>query len=136
MTSLPSWLEAVAAGATLLGAFFFLASAIGLVRLPDFYSRVHAPTKAATLGVALLVIASSIRSLPSGNLVWIEDLLIVAFLFLTVPVSSQVLLRAAATRKVPQVSSTTGEPANAHDGASAGSEDGRTDELAAPDRAG
>ena len=93
-----AWLEIVAAAATLLGAFLFLASAVGLLRLPDFYTRIHAPTKAATLGVALLALASLVRSLPSGDLVWIEDLLIVVFLLLTVPVSSQVLLRAAATR--------------------------------------
>ena len=105
------WLEIVAATATLLGAFLFLASAIGLLRLPDFYSRIHAPTKAATLGVALLGLASVARSLPSGDLVWIEDLLIVVFLLLTVPVSSQVLLRAAATRKVGQTDETRGRPA-------------------------
>ena len=105
------WLEIVAAAATLLGAFLFLASAVGLLRLPDFYTRIHAPTKAATLGVALLALASLVRSLPSGDLVWIEDLLIVVFLLLTVPVSSQVLLRAAATRRVPQAPQTRGEPA-------------------------
>ena len=109
MTS-PAWLEILAAAATLLGAFLFLASAIGLLRLPDFYTRVHAPTKAATLGVALLALASLVRSLPSGDLVWIEDLLIVVFLLLTVPVSSQVLLRAAATRQVRQTPETEGEP--------------------------
>ena len=111
-----SWLEIVATAATLLGAFLFLASAIGLLRLPDFYTRVHAPTKAATLGVALLALASLVRSLPSGDLVWIEDLLIVVFLLLTVPVSSQVLLRAAATRLVPQTPETLGEPGVAEAG--------------------
>lgn len=103
--------EIVAAVAELAGAFLFLASAVGLLRLPDFYTRVHAPTKAATLGVALLGLASLLRSLPTGDLVWIEDLLIVVFLLLTVPVSSQVLLRAAATRGVPQHPGTEGKPA-------------------------
>ena len=112
MISVPGgWVEIVAAMATLLGAFLFLASAIGLLRLPDFYSRIHAPTKAATLGVALLGLASVVRSLPSGDLVWIEDLLIVVFLLLTVPVSSQVLLRAAATRRVEQSPETEGRAA-------------------------
>ena len=112
MTSAPStWLEVVAAVAELIGAFLFLASAVGLLRLPDFYTRVHAPTKAATLGVALLALASLLRSLPTGDVVWIEDLLILVFLLLTVPVSSQVLLRAAATRGIPQHSATAGKPA-------------------------
>ena len=79
----------------LAGAVFFLVSAIGLLRLPDFYCRIHAPTKAATLGVILLGLASVLRSLEQGSLIWLEDLAIICFLFLTVPVSSQVLARAA-----------------------------------------
>ena len=44
--------------ASLVGAFFFFASAVGLLRLPDFYTRMHAPTKAATLGIILLAVGS------------------------------------------------------------------------------
>ena len=36
---------------SLVGSLFFLTAAIGLLRLPDFYTRAHAPTKAATLGL-------------------------------------------------------------------------------------
>ena len=43
-----SWVGALL---SLLGALLFLAAAIGLLRLPDFYTRTHAPTKAATLGL-------------------------------------------------------------------------------------
>ena len=82
----------------LAGAVFFLISAIGLLRLPDFLCRIHAPTKAASLGVILLGLSSMLRSLVQGNLVWLEDLAIICFLFLTVPVSSQVLARAASRR--------------------------------------
>jgi multicomponent K+:H+ antiporter subunit G len=89
--------DLAAAALALCGAFVFLSSAIGLLRLPDFATRLHAPTKAATLGVALLALASLVRSLPRGDMVWIEDLVIVVFLFLTVPVSSQMLLRASRT---------------------------------------
>ncbi len=84
----------------LAGALFFLVSAIGLLRLPDVFCRIHAPTKAATLGVVLLGAGAVTRSVAQGSLVWIEDLAIVAFLFLTVPISSQVLARAA--RRVQQ----------------------------------
>ena len=83
----------------LIGAMFFLVSAIGLLRLPDFFCRIHAPTKAATLGVMLLGLGAILRSLVQGNLVWLEDLAILVFLFLTIPVSSQVLARAARQRK-------------------------------------
>ena len=87
--------DLAAAILALLGSLVFLGSAIGLLLLPDFATRIHAPTKAATLGVALLATASLVRSLPRGDMVWIEDLAIVVFLFLTVPVSSQMLLRAS-----------------------------------------
>ena len=92
----------------LAGALSFLLSAIGLLRLPDFYCRIHAPTKAATLGVILLGLASVLRSLGQGNLVWLEDLAIIVFLFLTVPVSSQVLARAARRCGVRQVGEAPG----------------------------
>jgi multicomponent K+:H+ antiporter subunit G len=91
--------DLAAAVLSFLGAFVFLSSAIGLLRLPDFATRIHAPTKAATLGVALLALASLVRSLPRGDVIWIEDLAIVVFLFLTVPVSSQLLLRASRGRE-------------------------------------
>ncbi len=87
----------------LLGSIFFLISAIGLLRLPDFFCRIHAPTKAATLGTILLGLSSVLRSLGQDTLVWVEDLAIIFFLFLTVPVSSQVLARAASRRRVESV---------------------------------
>ena len=95
----------------LLGAFLFLASAFGLLRLPDFYTRVHAPTKAATLGVTFFALSSILRSIPRGDWVWIEDLAIVVFLFLTVPVSSQLLIRAAVVCGVPASPDTKGDEA-------------------------
>ncbi len=79
----------------LAGALFFFVSAIGLLRLPDIFCRIHAPTKAATLGVVLLGAGAVTRSVAQGSLVWIEDTAIIIFLFLTVPISSQVLARAA-----------------------------------------
>ena len=90
-TALP-WLSEILA---LAGSLFFLISAIGLLRLPDFHCRIHAPAKAATLGVILLGLASVVSSLEQGNTLWLEDLAIIFFLFLTVPVSSQVLAKAA-----------------------------------------
>ncbi len=95
-------LEVSADVLALAGAVFFLISAIGLLRLPDIFCRIHAPTKAATLGVILLGLSSVLRSLGEGNLVWLEDLVIILFLFLTVPVSSQELASAASRRRSRQ----------------------------------
>lgn len=93
-------LELAAGILVLLGSLFFLVSAIGLLRLPDFYSRIHAPTKAATLGVILLGLGAALGGIAAGDLIWLEDVAIVVFLFLTVPVSSQALARAARRRGV------------------------------------
>ena len=100
----------VAAVAAWVGSFFFLAGAIGFVRLPDFYTRVHAPTKAATLGIPFMAFASMLVHLGAGFEIWMEDVLIILFVFLTVPVSTQILIRAAAARKVPSSPETVGRP--------------------------
>jgi multicomponent K+:H+ antiporter subunit G len=102
-------LRLAAALASLVGSLFFLAGAVGLLRLPDFYTRLHAPTKAATLGLMFLALGSMLVHLERGLEVWLTDLLLVVFILLTVPVSSQMLLRGAAARRVPQTASTTGE---------------------------
>jgi multicomponent K+:H+ antiporter subunit G len=103
-------LRLVAGVLALLGSGLFLAGAIGLLRLPDFYTRLHAPTKAATLGVALIALGSTTIHAGGGMAVWIEDALVMLFVMLTAPVSSQVLARAAAARRVEQLERTRGEP--------------------------
>jgi multicomponent K+:H+ antiporter subunit G len=90
----------------LMGAFLFLASAIGLFRLPDFYSRAHAPTKAATLGLLLCASGSALLYGPF----WLDKLLLMLFVLLTAPVSTQLLVRGAVARRIPQTPSTRGTP--------------------------
>lgn len=100
---------------TLIGSLFFLISAMGLLRLPDFFCRIHAPTKAATLGILLLGVGAALRSLERGDFLWLEELAILLFLFLTIPISAQVLARVARRRGVPDLApprdGTTGPPA-------------------------
>ena len=76
------------------GGFFTLVGSIGLVRLPDCLMRLHAPTKATTLGVGGVLAASLLSSLARGRFV-VHELLIVLFLFLTASVSGLMLARAA-----------------------------------------
>ncbi|MDJ0864675.1 MAG: monovalent cation/H(+) antiporter subunit G [Myxococcota bacterium] len=95
---------------SLLGALLFLVSAIGLLRLPDFYTRAHAPAKAATLGL-LLAAAGSILTYGLGDAAyWLEKVLLVVFVLITVPISTQMLVRGAAARGVPQAPHTRGAP--------------------------
>jgi multicomponent Na+:H+ antiporter subunit G len=51
-----SWVDVWTVVAVSLGAFFFLAGSVGLLRLPDAYARLHALTKADNLGLALIVL--------------------------------------------------------------------------------
>lgn len=73
------------------GATFVLISAIGLVRLPDFFARLHAPTKAATLGAGCLSLASLLHFSSRQTGLSLHEVLIIAFLFLTAPISAQLL---------------------------------------------
>lgn len=52
------WIEALVAALILAGSVFALIGSIGLWKLPDFFMRLHGPTKATTLGVGALVIGS------------------------------------------------------------------------------
>jgi len=91
LNQLAEWLAAVC---LLVSAFFSLVGAIGLVRLPDFYMRLHAPTKASTLGVGGVLLASMILSALQGR-AGMAELLITLFVFVTAPVSANLMAQAA-----------------------------------------
>ncbi len=90
----------------LLGAFFTLIGSIGLLKLPDFYMRLHGPTKASTLGVGAILIASAIHFSLSADGVSLHEILITLFLFITAPVSAHLMAKAALHIKVKQVDRT------------------------------
>ena len=110
MSELATPLGMVAAVLAFAGAFLFLAGAIGFLRLPDFYTRIHAPTKAASLGIPLVAFASMLLHLGAGIDLWIEDALIMLFVFLANPVSTQILVWAAVARKIHPSAETRGQP--------------------------
>ena len=87
-------IEGLAAVLLLVGAFFLLVGAIGLVRLPDFFMRLHAPTKASTLGIGGLLLASMLLAAAQGRAGFAE-LLITLFVFVTAPVSANMMAQAA-----------------------------------------
>jgi multicomponent K+:H+ antiporter subunit G len=92
------------------GSLFILTAAVGLLRLPDFYTRAHAPTKAATLGLLLCASGSVFLYGTQDTAVWLEKLLLMLFVLLTAPVSTQLLVRGAAARRIPQDPRTQGFP--------------------------
>jgi multicomponent K+:H+ antiporter subunit G len=79
----------------LIGLAFTLLGSIGLVRLPDFYTRMHAPTKATTIGVASMAAAAALV-VPGGVVSTpLKALIIIVFLFLTAPIGAHMMARAA-----------------------------------------
>ena len=79
----------------LIGAGFTLIGSLGLLRLRDFYSRLHAPTKATTLGVGSLLIASAVFFSHQDEGLSLHEVLVTLFLFITAPVSAHLMAKAA-----------------------------------------
>lgn len=93
-------LEAAIALLLLVGAAFIVVGAIGLVRFSDVFMRLHAPTKASTLGVGGVLVASLLWHWSQGE--WaLRELLITLFVFVTAPVSAHLLALAALHRRAP-----------------------------------
>ena len=84
--------ELISAVLMLGGSFFTFATAVGILRLPDFFLRVHAITKAGTLGVGLVFLAAAVFF--SELTVVTRALATVAFVLVTAPVSSHLIGRA------------------------------------------
>jgi len=82
-----------------VGTLFMLLAGLGVLRLPDLYCRASATTKAATLGVGCLLIATAVFFQDSQ--VTTRVLATIAFLLLTAPVAAHMLGRAAYRRGVP-----------------------------------
>jgi len=87
----------------LLGAVFALVGSIGLARLPDFYLRLHGPTKATTLGIGSMLIASWLFFALQERQLNLHELLVMVFLFITAPVSAHLLAKAALHLRVRAV---------------------------------
>lgn len=74
------------------GSLFMLLAAIGILRLPDLLTRMHATTKAAALGVMLIMLAAAIHFAETSIVA--RALAIVVFILMTAPVAAHVIGRA------------------------------------------
>lgn len=107
--------EYTAAFFVLVGAFFLFVGSLGVVRLPDFFMRLHAPTKSSTLGVGGLLVASMIWFWGKGSLS-LHELLIAVFVFVTAPVSANLLAKAGLHLRLPSKAPLPGKAADLSDG--------------------
>ena len=83
----------------IIGSLLMLLAAVGLVRLPDLPTRMHASTKAGTLGAALIMLAVAV-AIPDAS-VLARSIAVIAFLLLTAPVAAHVIGRAGYFVGVP-----------------------------------
>lgn len=76
-----------------LGGVFGLIGSFGLLKLKDPMQRLHAPTKATTIGVGAALVASALDLVMLGQGVTWQEVLVAVFLFLTAPLSALYLAK-------------------------------------------
>ncbi|MDZ7291998.1 MAG: monovalent cation/H(+) antiporter subunit G [candidate division KSB1 bacterium] len=91
--------EWICAFLLIAGSVFMLIAALGVLRFPDVFTRMHAAAKAASFGVGLILAAVAVNFGTAG--IMIEAMLVIVFIFLTAPVSSHMIGRAAYFLNVP-----------------------------------
>ncbi len=91
--------ELLALGARLLGALLIFVAALGALRFRDLYMRMHAASKASSLGLSLMMLSVALAEM--DPVVWFKALCGIVFLFLTAPVAAHLLGRAAYIHRVP-----------------------------------
>jgi multicomponent K+:H+ antiporter subunit G len=95
---LSPWIAVAVALLLVIGGSIILIGALGLMRLPSFYQRIHGPSITLSLGTACILLASMLYfSAPESRPI-IHEIIISAFIFLTAPVVSMLVLRAAIYR--------------------------------------
>lgn len=88
----------------LIGALFALVAAIGVLRLPDIYTRMHAASKAGTVGGSFILLAVAVLSQDAA--VSLRAVIGIAFLLLTTPISAHLLARISYLSGLKPVSGT------------------------------
>ncbi|HUG58815.1 MAG TPA: monovalent cation/H(+) antiporter subunit G [Candidimonas sp.] len=111
--TLPLWVAIPAAVLLVASGILTLTGSLGLLRLKDFYSRMHAPTLGNTLGVFGVLLASILVSSTLEHRAVVHQILITVFLVITSPVTAILLMRAAIRRKLRAEQETQKENENA-----------------------
>ncbi|MCV2403686.1 Na+/H+ antiporter subunit G [Marinomonas sp. C2222] len=97
---MPFYLEIIICLSLIIGASFLFIGSYGLIRLPDIYMRLHSPTKASTLGITGVLVASMIfQSYEKGGFS-VQELLITLFLLITAPIAANMIAKTALHHKI------------------------------------
>ncbi|MFA5678696.1 MAG: monovalent cation/H(+) antiporter subunit G [Pseudomonas sp.] len=105
---LPAWIALTVSVLLILGGVVIVTGALGLMRLPNFYQRIHGPAITITLGAGCVLIASMIYFSVLQSRPVIHEILISAFILLTAPVVAMLIMRAAVYRDLRGGKSTSG----------------------------
>lgn len=95
----PAWAAVPAAVLLVIGGTLTLIGAIGLVRLRDFFARMHPPAMGNTLGTGSVLIASMLVSSAILQRPVIHEILITVFIVISAPITAMLLMRAAVARR-------------------------------------
>ncbi|MEM8978279.1 MAG: monovalent cation/H(+) antiporter subunit G [Pseudomonadota bacterium] len=98
MTLVEMILTYAAALSLLIGSGFIIVGVIGLLKFNDPMTRLHAPTKVGTIGIGMLLLASMLNAFAVGT-PSIHELLIMAFLFVTAPISANFIAKVSIHRR-------------------------------------
>ena len=104
MSILLDWTSGIS---LLIGGLFCLVGGIGLLRMPDFFTRMHAASVTETLGVGLVLFGLLLQA--GWTLVTVKLLMVGLLVFFVSPTASHALARAALVRGVKPVLADTGE---------------------------
>lgn len=98
MSEIPAWAAVPAAVLLAAGGLLAAIGALGLLRLPDFFMRMHPPAMGSTLGAGCVLLASILVSSAAESRPVVHALLITLFVVMTAPVTAMLLARAALYR--------------------------------------
>jgi multicomponent K+:H+ antiporter subunit G len=97
--NLPAWADLLASILMMSGALLTLIGSFGLLRLPNLFARIHAPTLGNTLGLGCVLLASIlVASIQAERLVF-QEVLITLFVVATSPITTILLVRAGMYRR-------------------------------------
>lgn len=98
MENMSAWVAVPVALLLLAAGAIILLGALGLLRLPTFYQRIHGPAITVTLGTGFIVAASMLTFSVLQSRLVVHELLIMAFVLMTAPVVAMMMMRAAVYR--------------------------------------
>ncbi|MFV0284055.1 MAG: monovalent cation/H(+) antiporter subunit G [Castellaniella sp.] len=99
MSALPLWAAVPVSLLLVLAGLVTLTGSLGLLRLRDFYERMHAPTMGMTMGVFCVVLAATVVASLQQHRPIVHEWLICLFLFMTAPVTAILLMQSARRRQ-------------------------------------